>query len=291
MKTIRIGTCIPGSNFTSWAPALLDQGFESFSINFHMSFGGVDLEQLADQVRHLLDGRDIAISALGFYCNALENEEHQKGLERCIELAGKFGTQVVSTFAGALSGQSVDAAMPRFREVFGELARRAEAHGVRLAIENCPMGSTWQKATCNIGFNSRSWAMMFHEVPSPAIGLEWEPAHQLCQLVEPIANLRQWIDRVVHIHGKDATVNDDILRQQGLLGPASIVDSRFPGLGQTDWRQILTILQQAGYEGAISIEGYHDLLFGGEWEMTGQLHALNYLKWCRGGSFRPNPWA
>lgn len=25
--------------------------------------------------------------------------------------------------------------------------------------------------------------------------------------------------------------------------------------------------------------------------MTGQLHALNYLKWCRGGEFTPTPWA
>ena len=46
----------------------------------------------------------------------------------------------------------------------------------------------------------------------------------------------------------------------------------------------------AGYEGCVSIEGYHDPLFSRNWEMTGQMHALNYLKWCRGGSFTPNPW-
>ncbi len=290
MQQIRVGTCIPGGHFTAWAPGLLNQGFESFSINFHMSFGGADLEKLADQVKILLEGQDIRISALGYYCNALSDESHRQGLERCIDLAARFGTNVVSTFAGGLTGESVDAAMPRFRAVFGELARRAEDRGVRIAIENCPMGGTWQKATCNIGFNSRAWAMMFNEVPSPALGLEWEPAHQLCQLVEPIANLRQWIGRIVHLHGKDATIYRDILDQQGILGPAPFVDSRFPGLGQTDWRQIFTILQQSGYSGAVSIEGYHDPLFFRDWEMTGQLHALNYLKWCRGGSFVPNPW-
>ncbi len=38
----------------------------------------------------------------------------------------------------------------------------------------------------------------------------------------------------------------------------------------------------------ICIEGYHDPVYYGELEMTGQLHALNYLKWCRGGDFTPN---
>ena len=41
----------------------------------------------------------------------------------------------------------------------------------------------------------------------------------------------------------------------------------------------------------ICIEGYHDPVYSGELEMTGQLHALNYLKWCRGGDFTPTPWA
>ena len=40
----------------------------------------------------------------------------------------------------------------------------------------------------------------------------------------------------------------------------------------------------------MSIEGYHDFLFNGDWEYTGQIHALRYLRWCRGGDFAPNPW-
>jgi hypothetical protein len=45
-----------------------------------------------------------------------------------------------------------------------------------------------------------------------------------------------------------------------------------------------------GYEGDICIEGYHDPIYHDDWEMTAQLHALNYLKWCRGGEFVQNPW-
>ena len=35
---------------------------------------------------------------------------------------------------------------------------------------------------------------------------------------------------------------------------------------------------------------YKRQVYNGELEMTGQLHALNYLKWCRGGEFTPTPW-
>ena len=108
----------------------------------------------------------------------------------------------MTTFAGALEGQPVEKAIPRYKEVFGELARRAEAKGVRLAIENCPMDGTWHKATCNIGFNPKAWEMMFDAVPSRAIGLEWEPAHQMVQLIDPLPQLEEWADRVYHIHGK-----------------------------------------------------------------------------------------
>ncbi|MFQ9800212.1 MAG: hypothetical protein ACLR23_16145 [Clostridia bacterium] len=44
---------------------------------------------------------------------------------------------------------------------------------MKIAIENCPMGGTWQHATCNIGFNPRAWELMFNAVPSKALGLEW----------------------------------------------------------------------------------------------------------------------
>ncbi len=40
---------------------------------------------------------------------------------------------------------------------------------------------------------------------------------------------------------------------------------------------------------SIDIEGWHDPVYRGELEMTGQVHALNYLKQCRGGAFVPNP--
>lgn len=186
----------------------------------------------------------------------------------------------------------MDESFKKFGEVFRELARRAEDRGVKLAIENCPMEGTWQRATCNIAINPRAWERMFDEVNSDAVGLEWEPAHQLIQLIDPIAQLRDWVGKVYHVHGKDATVDRSLVAKYGVLCDTDwYAPERTPGFGDSNWRDIIYILHKGGYTGDICVEGYHDPIYKKDWEMTAQKHALAYLKWCRGGDFTPNPWA
>ncbi len=62
-----------------------------------------------------------------------------------------------------------------------------------------------------------------------------------------------------------------------------------PGFGDTNWTYIISILRLSGFQGAIDIEGWHDPVYRDELETTSQVHALNYLKSCRGGPFIPNP--
>jgi sugar phosphate isomerase/epimerase len=64
---------------------------------------------------------------------------------------------------------------------------------------------------------------------------------------------------------------------------------RTPGFGDSDWSSIISELRLAGFNGSIDIEGWHDPVYKDKLEMTGQVHALNYLKQCRGGSFAENP--
>ena len=293
MKQINIGTCVPGQFAERWLPVMKDKGYECFAINFHMGYYGVDLKALAPKVNEMLADTDTYVSTIGYYCNALENESQLHDLEFAIDNAHLFGAKTVATFAGALEGKDVPSAIPRFKEVYSELARRAEANGVKLAIENCPMGGTWNHNTCNIGFNPDAWEMMFDAVPSDALGLEWEPAHQLIQLIDPIAELRIWAKKIVHMHGKDASVDWEAIRRRGIYRDRffdTSVPERTPGFGDTNWRDVFSILHENGYEGDVCIEGYHDPIYSGEWEMTGQMHALKYLKFCRGGDFIPNPW-
>ena len=270
---------------------MVNAGFECVAINFHMSLEGTDLKKLADKVKNMLDGTGVRVAALGYYCNAIENPEHWETLRHVVDMAPLFGAPIVSTFAGAYEGRSVEEAMPKFKEVFTDITERAADKGLKVAIENCPMGGNWQHCTCNIGFNPKAWEMMFNEVPADNFGLEWEPGHQIIQLIDPVAQLRQWVWKIIHMHGKDATVDMEAVRRLGVFGAHDFAPQRTPGFGDTNWRDIFSILHQGGYESDICVEGYHDPVYQGEWEMTAQLHALQYLKWCRGGDFTPNPWS
>lgn len=290
MKQIKIGTCIPGTQVEEWLPHLKDKGFETFSINFHMSLDGTDLDSLACRTAEILKGSDAVISTIGLYCNPIQYPEHRKALEYVIQSAEKFGATHVSTFAGAFEGKPVEDSFTEFGKVFRDLADMAEEKGLKLGIENCLMHGSWERATCNIGFCSRSWEVMFEEVKNENFGLEWEPTHQMVQLIDPVVQLKKWCRKIVHIHGKDATIDWDAVRTGGISGAVPFVWHRMPGFGDTNWTDIISILRKNGYEDDICIEGYHDPVYCGELEMTGQLHALQYLKWCRGGDFIETPW-
>ena len=284
---IRIGTCVPGNRAELWAPPLMDAGFETLSINFHMEYGDVDIAEQGPRMKALAEEKGVEITTLGYYCNAIQSEDHRRNLEKAIDCAHLYGATTVSTFAGAYEGRPVEESFGKFGEVFRELCKRAEDRGVRIAIENCPMGGVWERATCNIGYNPRAWERMFNEVPSDALGLEWEPAHQLVQLIDPIAQLRKWVKKVYHLHGKDATIDRRAVEDYGFCAGAPFAISRTPGFGDTNWRDVFFILYLNGYSGDICVEGYHDPVYIGDWEMTGQLHALSYLNWCRGGQTSP----
>ncbi|KQN99851.1 sugar phosphate isomerase/epimerase family protein [Paenibacillus sp. Leaf72] len=292
-EQMRIGTLVGGGNADRIIPQIVGHGFESFNLTFWQTTGQTDLPELAKRVSALSDEHGFVVSALSVFGNPLtgagDNADTLASWERLIDHASLFGANIVSGFTGRLTDQPIDESIPRFKEVFGELTRRAADKGVRIAFENCDMGGTWKQGDWNIAHNPAAWELMFNAVPEDNIGLEWEPCHQMVSLIDPIPQLRKWARKVFHVHGKDATIAWDIVKEHGVHGPQPFVWHRTPGFGDSNWSDIITILRQNGYKGTIDIEGWHDPVYKDELEMTGQVHALNYLKRCRGGDFIPNP--
>lgn len=267
---------------------ILPHGFESFEMTLWQYIGDIDLERLAKESLDVI-GDQAIISSVGIYGNPLQDAQTAKDWETLIRNARLFGCSVVCGFAGALEDRPLPESMPKFKEVFGHLASVAEGEGVKIAFENCDMGGSWDSPRWNIAHAPRAWEMMFNEVPGDTLGLEWEPCHQMVSFVDPIPQLRKWVGRIYHIHGKDATVNHDIIKQEGIRSGVPVVWHRTPGFGDSNWTDILSILRKGGYRGAIDIEGWHDPVYRDDLEMTGQVYSLNYLKSCRGGAFVPNP--
>lgn len=292
-ETIRIGTLVSGGAGTAnYIRQVLPHGFESFSITFWQTLGDTNLKKLAAEVKDALAGTDVVISSLGIFGNPLMDDEKaretREGWKKLIDAAALFGTDLVCGFAGRVVDKPIDQSIPRFAQVFGPLAKRARDKGVRLAFENCDMGGNWQRGDWNIAHGPAAWELMFNAIPSDNLGLEWEPCHQMVKLVDPMPQLRKWVKKIFHLHGKDATVLWDVVREQGIGGPQPFAFHRTPGFGDSNWTDIISELRRGGFVGSIDIEGWHDPVYRGELEMTGQVAGLNYLKRCR-ATYVPNP--
>jgi sugar phosphate isomerase/epimerase len=289
LRDIRIGTLVNGLTDPAQAIAsLLPHGFESFQITFWKTLGGTDLPRLAETVRQRLDGSGAVVSSLAVFGNPLEDtdadRETLRSWEAAIDHAPDFGATIVAGFTGRLRGRPIPDSIPRFREVFGRLADRAAARGVRLAFENCAMGGDWQSGDWNLAHGPDAWELLFQALPADHLGLCWEPCHQLVRLADPFAQLDDWHRRIVHLHGKDATIDRARIARWGIGASQPWCWHRHPGFGDSDWTAIISRLRLHGWTGSIDIEGWHDPVYRDELELTGQVAALQHLLRCRGGT-------
>ena len=292
-KQIKIGTMVRGKELpeiTAYINNLGKFGFESIEITFGGDATWIsDWREYAMRVRECAENNGMEISALGVYGNPLidSGENTRRSLELVMDHAELFGAGIIAGFTGRLPDQPMPESLPKFTEVFTPLASRAADKGLKIAFENCPMGGNWSHGSWNIAVNPTMWEKIFDALPAENIGLEWEPTHQMCQMIDPIPQLRKWAPKVFHVHGKDATVLRDRIAEKGIFCGEVLVLHRTPGFGECNWHDIISILRLNNYQGTIDIEGWHDPVYKGELEITGQVHGLHYLKFCRGEDYIP----
>jgi sugar phosphate isomerase/epimerase len=217
-------------------------------------------EDAAGRVRDLANKHGVAISGLGYYPNPLDpNPEHRRTvvehLKRVIAAAPRIDVGVVNTFVGRDWKLSVEDNWPGFRAVWSDLVRHAEAAGVRVGIENCPMlfsKDEWPGGK-NLAISPSVWRKMFEEIPSDRFGLNLDPSHLVWQMIDAPSCVREFGDRIVHVHAKDARIDHDRLYEQGILGQLSHTP-KIPGLGDVPWGPFFSALTDARYKGPVCVE-------------------------------------
>ncbi len=61
--------------------------------------------------------------------------------------------------------------------------------------------------------------------------------------------IRKWVDKCFHDHGKDPTVRRDVVREHGIFGAQKFVFMRTPGFGNSNWTNVISDLRLGGYPG------------------------------------------
>ncbi len=183
-------------------------------------------------------------------------------MKKSAVVAKKMGVTVVTGFTGSpiwkylysfpqTTDQMVEDGFDEIVALWSPIMDEYRKHGIKFALEVHPS---------EIAFDYYSTEKLLKKFEAyPEFGLNFDPSHLLWQGVTPHLFLRDFMDRVYHVHIKDAAVTLD--GRSGLLG--SHIDFgdlrrgwnfRSPGHGDVNFEEIIRVLNAAGYDGPLSVE-------------------------------------
>jgi sugar phosphate isomerase/epimerase len=99
------------------------------------------------------------------------------------------------------------------------------------------------------------WRRAFADIPSASFGLNYDPSHFALQQMDPVAPLREFRDKLFHLHAKDVKIDRARLNEVGVFAePLRWHQPRIPGYGKIDWARFIAALMEVGYDGPVCIE-------------------------------------
>ncbi|WP_067929239.1 sugar phosphate isomerase/epimerase family protein [Alicyclobacillus shizuokensis] len=286
--SIPIGARIP--------PQLMRQGIdEAARLLKSLGLTAIDLPELNDQAvaaarRHDLTIGTVDMQGVPKLLSPDANTRRQAVESVCQQIQGAAAAGCRALFACLVPErleQPIAESLEYFADSFTPIAQACEQAQVRVAIEGWP-GPAPHYST--LGYTPEVWRAMFARVPSPAIGLCFDPSHLVRLGIDYLRVLEEFADRIVHCHGKDTELLPEKRYLYGSLPARLDPPPRFsegswrytiPGAGEVDWRRVAYRLQRIGYPGCVCIEledaGYWGSL---EQELLGIQTAFAHLRRC-----------
>jgi sugar phosphate isomerase/epimerase len=139
--------------------------------------------------------------------------------------------------------------------------------GVRFALEVHPT---------EIAYDYYTTKRLFEKFNDrPTLGLNFDPSHLVWNMLNPAVFARDFADKIYHVHMKDVKLNLD--GRNGILGSHLTFGDTHRGWnfvslghGNVDFDAIIRELNQAGYDGPLSVE----------WEDSGMDRVLGATEAC-----------
>jgi sugar phosphate isomerase/epimerase len=183
-----------------------------------------------------------------------EVEKERRVMEATAALGGSF--------CRVLSGQrrpevSREQGIAWVVECIEALLPRAEELGLTLTLENHYKDNYWTYP--EFAQSSDIFCAILDRVPSPRLGVNYDPSNALIAGEDPLAVLDKVKDRVVTMHASDRSLKpgytlDDLRAQENSVGYAAVLQHGEIGKGLNDFDAIFHTLRDAGFQGWVSIE-------------------------------------
>jgi sugar phosphate isomerase/epimerase len=293
MKLGLFTAAFPGKSLEEVAAWTAGNGFEALEIacwpvgKADRRYAGVTTIDVADlstekanQALDILKKHNLTLSSLGYYPNPLQPDpDHRQQvvehLKKVIAAAEMLEVPIVGTFIGKDKDKTVEQNLEEFAKIWPPIVKYARQHHVKIAIENCPMifsNDEWPGGN-NLANTPAIWRKMWEIIPDENFGLNLDPSHLVWQMIDYLRVIRDFKDRIFHVHAKDLQIDTEGLYQHGVLslGMGWQVP-RLPGLGDVRWDKFISALYRNGYDYVISVE-HEDRAF----ESTEQLVKRGFL--------------
>ncbi len=225
----------------------------------------LDVDDLSkDRASEIVDEvvtRGASICGLGFYPNLLHPDADHRAsakahLLKVIEAASRLDVGVVNTFMGADHRVSLQENWEHARTIWPEVVSHATDHGVRIAIENCPMifsADEWPSGN-NLAYAPAMWRTMLEEF-GDTLGLNFDPSHLVWQMIDIERAILEFGERFYFFQAKDVLIDREGLYDHGIMSSGvGWQIPRLPGLGDVPWDRVFSALYRVGYDGPIVVE-------------------------------------
>ena len=209
-----------------------------------------------DDVKTTLRKFDMHVSALQIGNNPIAADPAERAREidyfvKSIHLAGKLGVPYIGTQSGKDPAKQFQQQVDEIVRVYTEKYFPAcQQNHVRILWEPYPEAPNL--ATSPVGFE----ALFKGFGDSPYVGLQYDPSHLVRQFMDPIQTARDFVNYIYDVHLKDTEIFWPVLRAGGInpVNKARWWTYRIPGMGSINWRDFFSVLQEVGYDGAMSVE-------------------------------------
>ena len=257
-----------------------------------LGFTGIELHSAAfgDAAKGSLDKKKIAaakalskktgveITALAFYYfdNTPDSvKTWPAAYGRLFDAAESLGVGVITTMSGFDSNLDWNGNLQFWADRFGPVSQVAEKRGLKIAFENwMSVHGRLPHKPINFGGCPGLWAEWFKAVPSKARGIEFDPSHLYWQGIDHMRALKEFKDRVYHVHAKDTEMLPEVQYRWGIN--ADVFRFRIPGYGGINWAELISGLDEIGYKGGVAIE-HEDPVYSGDRFDEGLVRGLQVL--------------
>lgn len=240
----------------------------------HMDVNDLDKSK-AKEIRKMLDDYGLTVSSLAYYPNPLHPDfEHREmvinHLKKVIEGATLLEVPVVGTFIGKDKDKTVPQNLEDYAKVWPPIVKFAKEHGIKIAIENCPMIFSYDEwpGGNNLAASPAIWRQMWEIIPDDNFGMNLDPSHLIWQMIDYERVIHEFADKLFHVHAKDLHIDRDGLYNNGVLSLGMGWQiPRLPGRGDVDWAKFVGALKSVGYDYVVSIE-HEDRDYEGDEELV-----------------------